>query len=178
MNCGKQTLNTKWCHYSSVGNMSVSGLAGLWLIARAQPWASTQGCLWWSSAKSLSIWKIQNWIGFKIRDAKFMLALIILNSNQDRGPITLVSVQTGITPFALESLQNEKQKLMTDWGCAKGMWHVSKWWPCSLAQFPQLFVHVYPSLCCLGQYPFWGGWERVEWEGCQGLWSWLAEEST
>lgn len=43
-----------------------------------------------------------------------MLALIILNLNQDQGPVTLVSVQTRVIVFALESLKNEKQKLMKD----------------------------------------------------------------
>lgn len=41
MNCSKQTLNTKWCHYGSVRNMFAFGLAGLWLISSPQPLAST-----------------------------------------------------------------------------------------------------------------------------------------
>jgi len=43
-----------------------------------------------------------------------MLALIILNSYQNQGPVKLFSVQTGITLFALESVQYEKQKMMKD----------------------------------------------------------------
>lgn len=52
-----------------------------------------------------------------------MLALIILNLNQGQGqvqgPVTLVSVQTGIIVFALEILQYEKKKLMEEG--SKGM---------------------------------------------------------